>query len=186
MEDDLRQQFSFAIPTYADYALAIAPQLATAYPRLGDTGPELILEPGTALVADVMRFAARIVDVKTIRSRTFALASGSIHNIKPTLHNKQMPMRVFRSGTGTSSRSGGRIDVVGYTCMEHDRLYADYDGPVGVGDWVVFGNVGAYSIVMMPPFIRPSPGIVAYESTCDTSDMAKHAESVADVFATYV
>ena len=43
----------------------------------------------------------------------------------------------------------------GYTCIETDYLYRGYQGKLAVGDFVVFHNVGSYSLVMKPPFILP-------------------------------
>ncbi|HET6520792.1 MAG TPA: hypothetical protein VFG47_13375 [Geminicoccaceae bacterium] len=179
----LRSQFSCDVPGYADYAEAIASQVAAAYP--GGDGPELILEPGAALTTDVMRFVAKVVGVKRVRSRAVALVAGSIHNIKPTLHQTQMPLSVVRPGGRGVDRAGGaRFDVVGYTCMEHDCLYPDFAGPLEAGDFTVFDNVGAYTVVMKPPFIRGAPAILVREADGSFS-VAKRAERFEDVFVTY-
>ena len=108
------------VPTYAEYAAAIAPQVAEAFP--GSSGPELILEPGIALTGNVMRFVTSIVDVKTVRSRTMALATGSIHNVKPAPHKINLPIQVIHGPhhnelwqtSGEADQS--HIDIVGYTC----------------------------------------------------------------------
>ena len=52
------------------------------------------------------------------------------------------------------------IDMVGYTCIEDDYLYKGYSGKLGEGDFVIFNNVGSYSVVMKPPFILPDVPIV--------------------------
>lgn len=185
MDEVLRKQFDYPVPSYQDYAEAIAPQFASVFPRC--SGPELILEPGVALVADVVRFVAKVVDVKVVQSRAVALSTGSVHNVKPTLHKMNLPMRVYGED-GDPSRDGDvqPVDIVGYTCMEHDCLYHGYQGTVSVGDYMVFDNVGAYTVVFKPPFIRPSPAIVAYDSLRDEYELVRREEGFEDLFRTYL
>lgn len=186
MSAELQAQFAISAPTFEEYAAAIATPLAEAFPRA--PRPELILEPGAALTADVMQFAARIVGLKTVRAQQFALASGSVHNIKPTLHEKNLPLRMVRNGRNgrDGPRTGEPVDIVGYTCMEHDCLQRGYTGGIGVGDYALFENVGAYTIVMKPPFIRPCPAVIACDDGYEQFEMIKRPEQMEDVFRTYV
>jgi diaminopimelate decarboxylase len=181
MTDNLKQQFDFEIPTYQEYATVIATQLKQRFN--GDVQPELIIEPGVALVANVMKFVGKVVGLKTIRSRHLALVTGSIHTVKPS---KQLPLTVYKNELDLDrSASSTPIDLVGYTCMEHDCLYPAYPVPVSIGDYTVFDNVGAYSIVFKPPFIWPSPPIVSYDSIRQQDTLARRQETTQDVFATY-
>jgi diaminopimelate decarboxylase len=181
MDEDLRQQFDFYIPTYQEYAEVIATQFKQRF--TGDAQPELIIEPGVALVANVMKFVGKVVALKTMRSRHLALVTGSIHTVKPS---KQLPLTVYQNESDHARiASNTPIDLVGYTCMEHDCLYPAYPVPVSVGDYTVFDNVGAYSVVFKPPFIWPSPPIVSYDSTDDLYTLARRQETTQDVFATY-
>jgi diaminopimelate decarboxylase len=185
MHPDLLDQFPTPVPTYQDYARAIAPQVAEAFPT--EPQPELILEPGSAITADVLNFAAKIIDLKTVQSRTVALASGSIHNIKPTLHSKNMPLRLVRAKSEAHRRGrSSTLDIVGYTCMEHDVLYTGYEGEVAAGDYALFQNLGAYTIVMKPPFIRPCPPMLAFDTDNGTFELIKRQEEPDDVYATFV
>ncbi len=184
MGKELKSQFADPIPTYQDYAEAIAPQFAAAFPN--GSGPELLLEPGVALVADVMKFVAKVLDVKTVRGRTVALSTGSVHNIKPTLHGKNLPLQVVCADEGSAQPGPqGPVDVVGYTCMEPDCLYKGYQGAINAGDYVVFDSVGAYTVVFKPPFIRPSPAIVAYNAGSEKYERVKRRELFEDLFQTY-
>ena len=184
MGPELRSQFPGPVPSYQEYAAAVASEVAAAYP--GADGPELILEPGAALTSDVMYFVAKVVARKRVRTREIALVAGSIHNIKPTLHGKQLPMRVVRAAADDPGELQGElpVDVVGYTCMEHDCLYRGYHQAVRPGDFVVFENVGAYTVVMKPPFIRPAPAILV----CDEKgsfEVARRAECWDDLFGAF-
>jgi diaminopimelate decarboxylase len=185
MEADLKQQFDCHIPTYPEYARAIAHQLKSKFPD--DNCPQLIIEPGVAVVADVLTFAAKIVGIKTVRSRQIALAVGSIHNVKPTGSDKKLSMKVYKSDIQDNlTTSNAPVDIVGYTCMEHDCLYKDYPEPVSIGDYLVVDNMGAYTIVFKPPFIRANPPIISYDSVSDEYSLIRRRETAEDVFSTYV
>ncbi|OUL27227.1 hypothetical protein BV378_11325 [Nostoc sp. RF31YmG] len=181
----LKQQFDCYIPNYREYAEAIAPLMRSRFPD--DSGPELIIEPGVAVVADVLKFVSKVVGLKTVRSRQLALVVGSIHNVKPTLTEKKLSLLVYRNEeTSESKNLNGPVDIVGYTCMEHDCLYKDYPGNIGIGDYVVFENIGAYTVVFKPPFIRPNPPIISYDSILNEYDLIRRRETSQDVFSTYV
>ena len=182
MSPELRSQFPCPVPSYQQYAAAVASEVAAAFP---DAGPELILEPGAAITTDMMRFVAKVVARKRVGTREIALVAGSIHNIKPTLHDKQLPMRVVRASGDLPGQAGGvPVDVVGYTCMEHDCLYRDCKEAVRPGDFVVFESVGAYTVVMKPPFIQPAPAILVDEGG-GSFTVAKRPERCDDLFAAY-
>jgi diaminopimelate decarboxylase len=185
MSETLSQQFDCPIPSYQDYAEVIATQFRNRFSP--DSGPELILEPGVAIVADVMKFVGKVVTVKTVRSRKIALVTGSIQNIKPTLTDKKKPLIVYKNhDNGIQGKIMGLVDLVGYTCMEHDCLYEDYQGEIGIGDYVVFENVGAYTTVFKPPFIRPNPPIITYDSIYEEYALSRRREASQDVLCTYI
>ena len=183
MSEELRKQFDCPIPSYQDYAQAIAPQFKKQFLQ---ASPELILEPGVAIVADVMKFVVKIVGIKTVRSQKLALATGSIQNIKPTMNDKNLSIKVYKNRSLNREKFIGDVDIVGYTCMEHDYLYKGYQGEIAVGDYVVFDNVGAYTNVLKPPFIRSSPPIISYDSVFNEYELSKRRESFEDMFSTYV
>ena len=54
------------------------------------------------------------------------------------------------------------FNVVGYTYMEKDYLMFNHVGELPkIGDFLVFHNMGAYTIVLNPPFIKERPPIFA-------------------------
>jgi diaminopimelate decarboxylase len=56
----------------------------------------------------------------------------------------------------------GIYSVVGATCMEKDYLLNDIEDVVPErGDYIKIDSVGAYTLVLSPPFINPAPAIVA-------------------------
>lgn len=176
----LREQLGATVPTFQEYGEAVAGQVAAAYPG-GE--PRLVLEPGTALAANSTAFVTRVVDVKQLRGRRVALLAGSIHNVAPTGHGKRLNVRVH--GRASAATPAGPVDLVGYTCMEGDCLAKGYDGPVAAGDLVVVSDVGAYTLVMKPPFILPAPPVVTFDARTGGYRLARRQEQLADVFATY-
>ncbi len=178
-------QFGGAIPTFEEYGEAVARPFAEAFPDGG--GPRLILEPGLALAADALRFVARVLDVKTVAGRRTALVSGSVYNVMPTKSRRNPPLTRIAAGDAGSPAAGspaaGPLDLVGYTCMEDDVLYRGYEGEIAAGDFVVFDNAGAYTLVLKPPFIEPAPPVLAIEG--GELWPVRRAETFDDLFATF-
>lgn len=177
----LVEQFGFTPPSPSDYAEAIGTPLAERFN--GASAPQLIIEPGIGVVGDAGLFACRVIDVRTVGPMQIAQTTGSMHNIKPTLNNANLPLRVIPCG-GERSAIRRSVDFVGYTCMENDVLYRGYEGSVTAGDIALFSNVGAYTTVLSPSFIRGRPPIVAWSSD-GGFELVKNAEGVDDVFSTY-
>lgn len=149
-------------PTFDEYAEAVCTIMNQEYPREGKQ-PYLILEPGIAMVANTFSFVAKVIGVKTIRENHFVLVDGSVHNIKPTMHKKNLPMRILRQNDEKSNEQK-KFHVVGYTCLEKDYLARDLNEEIPViNDYMIFENVGAYTIVFNPQFIKERPAIVAHD-----------------------
>jgi diaminopimelate decarboxylase len=186
MSPHLREQFPFHVPSFKEYAKAIASQIADKFSNT--PGPELILEPGIAITADVMQFVTKVIDIKQVRDRKHALVSGSIYNVKPTKSRRNLPIQIFTNRTigNNQKKSGSILDIVGYTCMEDDCLYESYRGLLDAGDYVVFNNVGSYTLVLKPPFILPCPVVLAYDSNTNEFNVIKRQEELHDIFSTYL
>ena len=182
MKDELKAQFSMAIPTYEEYAREAAAFIANHF-RDSETRPALFIEPGSALVGDVMKFAAPVVSIKDIRGKAIATLLGSVYNINPTLNGKNPPITVY-SEQPQQQKEYHHLDFGGYTCIESDYLYRDYSGPLAVGDLVVFDNVGSYSIVLKPPFILPNFPVIEWDG--EKTKVVKRKETFDDLFKTYV
>lgn len=180
MPDSLKVQFDSSIPDYDDYAAEVAPLFA-GYFANSENKPMLILEPGSALVGDCMKFATKVINVKQVRGKSIATVIGSVYNINPTLNGKNPPLEII--SVGNDRKQYRDLDFGGFTCIESDYLYRHYDGALAVGDYVVFGNVGSYSVVLKPPFILPNFPIV---DICDGSiKVIKRREYFDDLFHTF-
>ncbi len=179
MADSLKAQFTSRIPEYADYANAAATFFAEYFAD-SETKPELLIEPGSALVGDCMKFAGTVKSIKTVRGRNIATVMGSQKNI--SMIGVNPPLEVIAGGSDRQNYD--RIDLVGYTCIEGDLLYQDYSGSLGVGDTAVFGNCGSYSLVMKPPFILPNFPVI--DISGDGIQLVKRAETFDDIFTSFI
>ncbi len=180
MADSLKVQFNTEIPTYEQYAQAVAPAFAEHFKNC-DKKPVLLIEPGSALVGDCMQFAAKVVNIKEVRGKTIATLLGSIYNINPTLNKKNPPISIY--SMGGVQKEYKDLDFGGFTCIESDYLYRRFNGSLAVGDMVVFGNVGSYSVVLKPPFILPNFPVV--EISGEKTEIIKRGETFDDLFHTF-
>ena len=181
MAESLKTQFDSVIPTYRQYAEAVAPVFAE-YFKNTENKPMLLIEPGSALVGDCMRFAARVVNIKEVRGKEIATLLGSIYNINPTLNKKNPPIEIFPMGR--EQKEYKDLDFGGFTCIESDYLYRHYNGKLATGDMAVFGNVGSYSVVLKPPFILPNFPIIDVSE--GQIEIVKTGESFDALFHTFV
>lgn len=183
MEESLKVQFDSKIPSYEEYAVAACSLIHKKYGNLPcHKQPQLFIEPGSALAGDIMHFAAKVISIKEIRGKKFATVLGSVYNINPTLNKKNPPIKLFHMGKEIENVED--LDFGGFTCIESDYLYRGYFGQLAVGDFVVFGNIGSYSIVLKPPFILPNFPIIDLNNKNELK-LVKEQESFEDIFHTY-
>ncbi len=181
MDESLKSQFDSYIPSYEEYAREVAPLFAERFKTCGKK-PLLLIEPGSALVGDCMKFASRVVNIKNVRGKAIATLLGSIYNINPTLNKKNPPVTVVNMGEN-NPKEYKDLDFGGFTCIESDYLYRYYDGKLAQGDFVVFGNVGSYSVVLKPPFILPNFPVI--DISRGEVKLIKRGETFDDLFHTF-
>lgn len=178
MPVSLRSQLGIGEITYDDYASRAAKLFADHFKDDPD-GPWLFIEPGSAVAGDCMRFVSRIETIKTVRGKTIATVIGSQKNI--SMNGINPPMEVVAGGQ--EQAEGEDTDIVGFTCIEGDVLQKNYSGPLAIGDYVVIGNCGSYSLVMKPPFILPNFPVLDING--ETVEVIKRAETFDDLFHTF-
>lgn len=91
---------------------------------------------------------------------------------------KNLPIKKYRFGTKSQFVEDAKF--VGYTCLEQDVLYKDYTGNIAIGDYILFGNVGGYSLVDKPPFIMPDCPMIAIKNS--NIRLIKREETFDDIF----
>lgn len=178
MPECLRKQLGIGNVCYGDYAERSA-KLFCEHFEGKENRPYLFIEPGSALAGDSMRFVCRVETLKTVRGKTFATVTGSQKNI--SMQGINPPIEVFSCCNEKTEH--GEVDIVGYTCIEGDVLYKNYSGVLNIGDFIVIGNCGSYSLVMKPPFIMPNFPVLDISN--QNIEVIKRAENFSNLFSTF-
>lgn len=178
MADSLKAQFSSPIPDYDAYAQAAATVFAK-YFKDAEFQPELLIEPGSALVGDCMKFVGTVKTIKNVRGKYIASILGSQKNISMSGINPPMEV-VSMGGDGLEYVD---LDMVGFTCIEGDVLYTNYCGKLAKNDAIVISNCGSYSLVMKPPFILPNFPVL--DICSGRTEVIKRGETFEDIFHTF-
>ncbi len=178
MADSLKAQFTNEIPDYQAYAEAAATVFADYFADK-EVKPELLIEPGSAVVGDCMKFVGTVKTIKNIRGKSFATVLGSQKNISMSGINP--PMEVI--AMGGKQQEFKHLDMVGFTCIEGDVIYHGYNGKLAHEDAIVISNCGSYSLVMKPPFILPNFPVLDIRG--EQIDVIKRGEVFDDLFHTF-
>lgn len=177
MEEELKAQFAFEIPNYKDYAETVA-IVFKDYFKDKDFKPELVIEPGSAIVGDCMKFVGTVKTIKNVRGKYFASVLASQKNISMSGINP--PIEIIHMEEGIEYEN---LDFVGFTCIEGDVLYKNYSGKLAINDAIVISNCGSYSLVMKPPFILPNFPVL--DISGKEIELIKQKESFEDIFHTF-
>lgn len=179
---ELSEQFGNP-PSYRDYASVVAGCMEMHY-RNCDKKPLLFTEPGTTIVSRYFHLFSTVVDIKTIREKSFALLDSSFHNVGEICELKKVPIAIHENTVGNEQKFYDSLDLVGYTCLEQDVIYKNCHEKIAIGDLVEIKNVGGYSIVDKPPFIHPD--IPIYMMKNEDMICIKRAQTFDDIFSPYV
>lgn len=151
MPDCMKNHFG-NVPSFEDYGKVIGTVFKDAFP---DENVELILEPGTALVADAVSLCAKVLRIKEYGEKKAAILNVSKYDLGAVQSIGNVPFTVY----GKSEQPTSTYDLFGYTCMEDDILAENYTGSLAEGDIIVFKNAGAYSFSTNNDFICPAIGM---------------------------
>lgn len=183
MPQVLYRQFD-SVPTYKEYAQVTAGIFSRHFEdRPRDDRPLLLTEPGTTLVSKYVYCIGRVDSIKTIGNRAFAVMDCSFHNLGEVCTLKSIPCTIVPS-EGRREQFP-EVALVGYTCLEQDMMCNLRDCELAEGDYVVFENVGGYSTVLKPPFIKPNCAMVARDCN-GLFRLIKRAETNEDLLGTYI
>lgn len=180
VSEEMAKAFSFKPPAFREYAKVVAGGISEIYKEERQK-PRLIIEPGSALAANTMKYVTRVVSIKQVRNKHIATLSGSVYNINPSTKGIRRPITVYSNQPETFY---AEIDMAGYTCIESDYLYKGYKGNLSEEDFVVFHNVGSYSLVMKPPFILPDVPCVEVDG--EKLITVKRKQQLESVFGDFV
>lgn len=151
---DIGGGFDFArpgAPSAQDYVAAIRDGFERAnLPLL----PRLVIEPGTALVANAFDYVCEVTDVKRLPDVRIVTTDGTRNDIDPLFKKNDHDRRIVCTGAQSARPMVPLQTVVGSTCLEFDKLFELRDAAeLQRGDRIVFKNVGAYTMTLSGRFI---------------------------------
>lgn len=178
MDPRLSAQFNCQIPSYSDYASAVFTPILEHYSS-SSRKPIVFTEPGATVISRYVYFLTCVKNIKQIRGKHFAATDGSFYNIGEICKGKALPLDIIPLGKNRHYYDS--IDIVGFTCLEYDTLFRAYSGSLSVGDLLLFGNVGGYSVVCKPQFIQPNCPMVSVDKQGTIIEIQRK-ETFDDVF----
>lgn len=165
--------------TYGDEESLDWEAVTAAIVRINAAGSwkETWLEPGRYAVGAFGRYLTRVVDRKTVRGEHFLILEGGVnHLLRPAITNQAFPCRPLMARGGETTR----FRVHGPLCTALDHLGTfDLPDEIGIGDWLVFDQCGAYGFTeSMPYFLcHQLPGEAVWQN--ERLTWAREPESAA-------
>ena len=150
MPPSLSDQFDGYVQSFDLYADAVCSVMKETFP---ECECELFIEPGTALVGNVMDTVAIVTSIKNDRREPVITVDCSSSDIGYLCEHRDIPVDIIHVGGNKDHVKNGKI--CGCTCLEGDILKKHFSCDISVGDKVVFRNTGAYSINCSNDFISP-------------------------------
>lgn len=147
-------------PGWDDYLKAISSELLNNNFKPDDL--KLILEPGVSLIGGSFSYFASVVDVKLTQRQRYVVIDGSRIHIDPLMHKNSYFFTIIRKNkpSGNQSMKVAEQELVGFTCLEKDRLFILQDDyALSEGDMIRFDKVGAYTMTLSPLFISYFPAV---------------------------
>ena len=171
-----------AKPKYQDYADCIVEE-CFGNEWFDRVRPYIVIEPGVSVVANVFSYVSKIFQTKEIAGQSFVTTDGTVFDVKPTMHNNNLPHSFY---CATSSEDSYKANLVGSTCMEKDIILNQVSIPCNIahGDYVKIDGVGAYTIVLTPTFINYISPILEVSNE-NVIGVVRRRQTLGDVMALY-
>lgn len=155
-------------PEYPDYFPAVAEILRN------DFNPEeitLIVEPGISLISKCTKFVTKVFDVRDIKGTRYVMTDGSRFNIDPTMIKSSHIYQINYCDDDKRDILDEQV-ISGFTCMEVDRLlHMKKNKELVPGDFIIYENVGGYTMSLNPLFIQYFPAV--YVNTDNTMKIVR-------------
>lgn len=137
-------------PTVAAYADLVAK-------TLGQTGCELVFEPGRYLVAEAGILVTRVVRIKDGISHRFVIVDAAMNDlVRPALYEAYHPILPVNEAAEEAELMP--VEVVGPVCETADTFARNRPlPPLAAGDLLVIGAAGAYGAVMASAYNSRPP-----------------------------
>lgn len=147
---------------------------------LGDSGHELIVEPGRSIAAAAGILVTRVEYLKPTAAKHFAVVDAAMNDLmRPALYGAwQRILPVQENSTAPAAL----YDVVGPVCESGDWLGRDRELAIRTGDLLAIGDAGAYGFGMSSNYnTRPRPCEVMVDG--EHSQLVRERETIAELFA---
>ena len=186
MDKYIEKQLPFYIPDFDEYANNSVKYIVDYFNSKPDlsVAPEILIEPGTALASKALDFAVQVVSMKNINDVFYINTSGSKYNMNPSPNRINSPVEIYNADIKDAIHVK-KAKLSGYTCIESDIIHDDFSGEVAKGDTIIFKEVGAYSVVMKPPFILPDVAIIQFNNITNGYDLIRGKQTFNDVFQNF-
>lgn len=142
-------------PQFTDYFKIVSQELVKVVEPKHTT---LIVEPGMSLIGPPISYVTSVIDVKDTTYGRFVVTDGSRTSIDPLMRKSEYfyDIRYLEDAIDVLPTQ----TVVGYTCMEDDRMFELRDEKkLSVGDKIIYNKVGAYTMCLTPLFIKYFPDV---------------------------
>ncbi|MDA7676794.1 hypothetical protein N8584_02315 [bacterium] len=170
-------QLGFNAPAIEEYAAVIANEMKGAGSSFGGS---LMIEPGTLLAANCLNLVGGVKSIKINQSVSYYTMDvsrtnlgGLAKSIEPNFVNLD-----HESALGVTSTEGF---MVGFTCVEGDVIAATNGHRIYRDDVILFTDVGSYSIVFKPPFIRGD--LAVYQWDGEELILSRREQTAQDILA---
>ena len=143
-------------PSFDTYAEGLIEPLA-------ELDVEILTEPGRVLLGPVGAFIVRVLYVKKVHGRNFAVVDAGINDlIRPAFYNAYHRV-VPVAGSGSSATKP--VDIVGAVCESSDVFACNRELPeLSRSDILAILDTGAYGFAMASNYnLRPRPAEVVVE-----------------------
>lgn len=131
---------------WASISAAVSAQII----KSGMENISVILECGTALVSSAFEVTANVIHIK---ENGFVILDVSFMDLLLPSSKDNAQFEVIECSC--TRRFLNNYCLSGYTCLENDIIKKGFNGMLGVGDKIVFKNMGAYTLSMSNSFISP-------------------------------
>lgn len=180
MPEELSSQFNGYVGNFDEYAKVIGPRMREAFPN---NEVALFLEPGTAMVGNTMKVAAKVTNIKKVQDQIYITVGCCGNHIGMLCECRDIPAEVYQDENKIVYRMRVKNAIIcGNTCLEFDYIKKGFNALVGVGDVIVFDNCGAYSISASRQFIVPR--LPVYEA--ESGKRLVNCETAFDMFGKYL
>ena len=151
IDSSFREQYKEYVPTMNEYAHCIGQRMKKHFPNCEKT---LINEGGTLIVSDCMDLVTKVLNIKKVNGTTFIVVDTKPMDVGFVCGNKNPTIEVSEHRSKKSSHVEKAI-VEGCACMEYNTI-GEYSGILGIGDYLIVKNIGAYSYSVRNNFITES------------------------------